>query len=108
MLAAFSVSVLFLVGYVAHKVHLHNTTGSWNTTFSGPASVRGAYLGILASHVLAAAIVPFLATVTLVRGLRMDVANHRRIARITFPVWMYASVSGVVVYLMLYQWFAQV
>jgi uncharacterized membrane protein YozB (DUF420 family) len=98
MLAAFAASSLFLVSYVVY----HAQAGSRPFTGHGP--VRAVYFIILISHVLlAAAIVP-LALVTLARALRGDFVRHRRIARWTFPVWMYVSVTGVVIYWMLY-WF---
>lgn len=102
MLAAFVCSVLFLASYLVY----HFQVGS--VRFEGQGGVRTFYLSILASHVVLAAIVPFLAVVTLWRGLenRGDperIARHRRIARVTFPVWLYVSVTGVVVYLMLYR-----
>ena len=76
---------------------------SGSTTVSGQGAIRIVYFTILISHViLAAAVVP-LALVTLRRGLKRDDARHRRIAKITWPIWMYVSVTGVVVYLMLYQ-----
>jgi uncharacterized membrane protein YozB (DUF420 family) len=96
MLAAFTASSLFLVSYVVY----HAQAGSRPFTGQGPA--RAVYFAILISHVvLAAAIVP-LALVTLTRALRGDFARHRRIARWTFPIWMYVSVTGVVIYWMLY------
>lgn len=105
MISAFVTSALFLVGYVSHKVLLHSMTGRWNTTFNGEGIIRGVYLVILASHVVLAFVLPLLASVTLYRGLTMNVRKHKAIARITFPVWLYVSVTGVIVYLMLYQWF---
>jgi uncharacterized membrane protein YozB (DUF420 family) len=96
MLAAFTASSLFLVSYVVY----HAQAGSRPFTGQGPA--RAVYFAILISHVvLAAAIVP-LALVTLTRAVRGDFARHRRIARWTFPIWMYVSVTGVVIYWMLY------
>ena len=96
MLAAFTASALFLVSYVVY----HAQAGSRPFTGQGP--VRAVYFAILISHVvLAAAIVP-LALVTLTRALRGDFVRHRRIARWTFPIWMYVSVTGVVIYWMLY------
>jgi uncharacterized membrane protein YozB (DUF420 family) len=96
MLAAFTASSLFLVSYVVY----HAQAGSRPFTGQGPA--RAVYFAILISHVvLAAAIVP-LALVTLTRALRGDFVRHRRIARWTFPIWMYVSVTGVVIYWMLY------
>ncbi|HZA36660.1 MAG TPA: DUF420 domain-containing protein [Vicinamibacterales bacterium] len=96
MLSAFTASSLFLVSYVVY----HAQAGSRPFTGQGPA--RAVYFAILISHVvLAAAIVP-LALVTLTRALRGDFVRHRRIARWTFPIWMYVSVTGVVIYWMLY------
>lgn len=105
MITAFCVSTVFLASYLLHKWHLWQTTGSFNTLFAGQGIWRPVYFVILISHVLLAATVPVLAIITLGRGLRMNVEQHRRIARITFPVWLYVSVTGVLVYFMLYQWF---
>jgi len=106
MLAAFVVSAVFLACYLLHKWHLYTTTGAMNTTFAGDGTWRAVYLLLLGSHVLLAITVPFLAIITIRRGLRMSVERHRAIARITFPIWMYVSVTGVLVYFMLYKWFA--
>lgn len=106
MISAFSVSMIFLACYLLHKWHLVETTGSFNTTFQGTGVWRGVYFFILITHVLLAITVPVLATITISRGLKMNVEKHRRIARITLPIWLYVSVTGVVVYFMLYQWFA--
>jgi uncharacterized membrane protein YozB (DUF420 family) len=96
MLGAFAMSTLFLVSYLTY----HANIGSKPYTGVGP--IRTVYFTILITHiVLAAAIVP-LALTTLFRGLRRDDVRHRRIARITWPIWMYVSVTGVVIYLMLY------
>jgi uncharacterized membrane protein YozB (DUF420 family) len=97
MVAALAVSGLFLVSYVVY----HYNYGSVKFTGQGP--VRPVYFFILFTHVvLAAAIVP-LVFVTVRRALRRDYVRHRRIARWTYPLWLYVSVTGVVVYLMLYQ-----
>ncbi len=99
MLSALAVSCLFLVSYVAY----HAQYGS--VRFTGQGAVRAVYFVILVTHViLAAAIVP-LVIITLRRALAGDFARHRRIARWTYPLWLYVSVTGVVVYLMLYHWF---
>ncbi|MFN0149790.1 MAG: DUF420 domain-containing protein [bacterium] len=96
MLAASCVSVVFLISYITY----HSLAGS--TAFEGSGWTRPVYFAILISHaILAAATVP-LAIITLRRGLRNDVAQHRRIARWTFPIWIYVSITGVIVYLMLY------
>ena len=97
MLAAFATSTLFLVSYLVY----HANVGSRPYTGEGP--IRVVYFAVLLSHVtLAAAIVP-LALITLRRGLRRDDARHVAIARWTLPIWLYVSVTGVVVYWMLYQ-----
>jgi uncharacterized membrane protein YozB (DUF420 family) len=99
MLAACAVSALFLASYLTY----HAQVGSVH--FSGHGWIRPVYFTILISHtVLAAAIVP-LALITLWRAWRERFGAHRRIARWTLPIWMYVSVTGVVVYLMLYQIF---
>ena len=96
MLAAFTTSALFLVSYVIYHA------GAGSRPFEGQGAVRLAYFAILVSHVvLAAAILP-LAIVTLARALRGRFDRHAAIARWTLPVWLYVSVTGVVVYLMLY------
>ena len=97
MTAAFGVSVLFLICYVTYHA-LHGST-----RFTGTGPVRTVYFAILITHVVLAAAVPPLAIVTLRHGLRGTLDRHRRIARITWPIWMYVSVTGVIVYLMLYQ-----
>lgn len=97
MLGALAASVLFLVSYVIY----HASTGSRPFTGTGP--VRIVYFTILITHVvLAVAIVP-LALITANRGLRARFDRHIRIARWTLPLWLYVSVTGVVIYLMLYQ-----
>ena len=97
MLCAFATSTLFLVSYVVY----HANVGS--RRFGGQGPIRIVYFSILITHViLAAAIVP-LALVTLSRGLRARYDRHARIARWTLPLWLYVSVTGVVVYLMLYR-----
>ena len=96
MLAAFSMSVLFLVSYVIYHVNIGSRA------FTGTGIIRVVYFVILATHVvLAIAVVP-MAVVTLRRGLRRDDIGYKAIARWTFPIWLYVSVTGVVVYGMLY------
>jgi uncharacterized membrane protein YozB (DUF420 family) len=98
MLAAFSVSVVFLVCYLIY----HFNAGI--VYYQKTGLLRYTYLTILTTHTSLAVITPVLAIITLRRGLRMDVVRHRAIARWTFPIWMYVSVTGVIVYLMLYRW----
>ncbi len=99
MIAALCVSTVFLTSYlVYHALH-----GSTRFTHDGPA--KYIYFSILITHViLAAAVVP-LVFITFYRALRSQFERHRRIARWTWPIWMYVSVTGVLVYMMLYQWF---
>jgi uncharacterized membrane protein YozB (DUF420 family) len=97
MIAAFVVSCLFLVSYVVY----HAYAGS--RPFPGQGPMRAVYFAILISHVTLAAAVPPLAIVTLARGLRGRYDRHVALARWTLPIWLYVSVTGVVVYLMLYQ-----
>jgi uncharacterized membrane protein YozB (DUF420 family) len=99
MLSACTVSALFLVSYVIY----HAQAGS--KAFPGTGWLRALYFSILIPHVLLAAALLPLAGVTLARGLKRRDRDHRRIARITFPIWLFVSVTGVVVYVMLY-WIA--
>jgi uncharacterized membrane protein YozB (DUF420 family) len=97
MIGAFVVSVLFLASYLWYHAH------AGVRRFPGLGWIRPVYFAILFSHtVLAAAVVP-LVLVTLARGLRADFPRHARLARWTLPVWLYVSVTGVVVYVMLYR-----
>ncbi len=97
MLAAFIVSCVFLVCYLVY----HYNVGS--VKFDKPGWVRTVYLWILATHTVLAAAVPVLATTTLVLALRRKFDRHRALAKWTFPIWLYVSVTGVIVYLLLYQ-----
>ena len=97
MITAFAVSVAFLISYLVY----HAQVGSVRFQKTGP--IRTVYLTILLTHTVLAAVVPFLAGITLYRGLKGDYVKHRRIARWTLPIWLYVSVTGVVVYWMLYQ-----
>jgi protein SCO1/2/putative membrane protein len=97
MIAAFACSVLFLTSYLIY----HAQVGS--VRFQGQGPVRTLYLSILLTHTVLAAAVPFLAAITLVRALRARFDRHRAIARITLPIWLYVSITGVVIYVMLYQ-----
>ena len=99
MLAAFTSSTLFLISYVVYHYH------AGSRPFLGQGPIRLVYFGILISHViLAIVILPFIIS-TLTKGLRGQYARHKRVAKWTFPLWMYVSVTGVIVYLMLYQMF---
>lgn len=96
MIAAVASSVLFLAGYLTRLAltHLHR--------FPGTGWLRATYLAVLGSHTLLAVVVAPLVLVTLTLGLRGRFAVHRRVARWTVPVWIYVSVTGVVVYVLLY------
>ena len=97
MLAALVTSTAFLTSYVIYHAHVGSRP------FTGRGTVRVVYFAILLTHVvLAAAILP-LALVTTARGLRSQFDRHKKIARWTLPVWLYVSVTGVVIYLMLYR-----
>ena len=95
----FAVSIAFLTCYLIYHYH------KLSVPFQGPSSVRPIYYTILISHVLLAVTVPFLASVTIYLGLSDRRARHRQLARWTFPIWLYVSITGVIIYVMLYQLF---
>ncbi len=97
MLTAFGTSVLFLIFYLIYHAHVGSKY------FPGQGSIRLVYFTILISHTILAATVPPLALITLWRGLSARYDRHRAIARWTLPIWLYVSVTGVIVYLMLYR-----
>lgn len=101
MIASFAVSVIFLACYLVY----HANAGSKPFPKSAPSAARIFYFSILLPHVLLAATVPFLAVATIYFGLRDRRATHRRLAKWTFPIWLFVSITGVLVYLMLYQFF---
>lgn len=96
MIAAFLVSSLFLASYL----YYHYQVGS--VAFTGQGWVRGAYFTILITHIVLAAVILPLALTTLYRALRGRWELHKRLAKLTLPVWLYVSVTGVVIYWMLY------
>jgi uncharacterized membrane protein YozB (DUF420 family) len=98
MLTAFGVSTLFLISYLTYHAH------SKIVYFQGTGTIRTVYLTILGTHTVLAAAVPVLAIITLSRGLSRKYDRHRAIAKWTWPIWMYVSITGVVVYLMLFHW----
>jgi uncharacterized membrane protein YozB (DUF420 family) len=99
MIAAVGASALFLACYVYFHAH------AGNILFLGQGVWRTIYFAILIPHVTLAIVIVPMVIVTLSRGLRARYDRHRVIARWTFPVWMYVSITGVIVYFMLYQWF---
>ena len=96
MLTAFSVSTLFLISYLVHHAH------AGIVYFQHTGAIHAVYEAILGTHTVLAAAVPVLAIITLNRGLRSRFDRHKKIARWTLPIWLYVSVTGVIVYLMLY------
>lgn len=99
MIAAFTLSILFLACYLIYHAY------AGHVPFMGEGWSRPLYFTILTSHTLLAVSVPVLATMTLVRGLKSRYNKHRAIAKWTYPIWLYVSATGVIVYLMLYQLF---
>jgi uncharacterized membrane protein YozB (DUF420 family) len=97
MLAAFATSTLFLISYLVY----HYNVGS--VPFEGQGGIRIIYFSILISHVILAALILPLVIVTLIRAFRGQFERHRKLARWTLPLWLYVSVTGVIVYVMLYQ-----
>jgi uncharacterized membrane protein YozB (DUF420 family) len=96
MIAAFAASSLFLITYLIH----HARVGS--VPFHGAALLRPVYFGLLVPHIVLAALVVPLALTTIYRAWRGRFDRHRRLARVTLPIWLYVSVSGVLVYILLY------
>ena len=101
MLAACTSSVLFLISYVTY----HALRGGVVTKFQGTGAMRTLYFVILTSHTILAVVILPLAILSVFNGLKNRIPQHRRVARWTFPLWMYVSVTGVLVYFFLYQWF---
>ena len=97
MLSAFGTSVLFLISYLYYHAH-HGVT-----RFAGQGLIRTAYFTILVSHTILAVVIVPLIIMTLNRAFKGDLAKHKAIAKITLPLWLYVSVTGVVVYWMLYR-----
>ena len=110
MLSALGVSAVFLLMYLLHKLSLYMTLGVFNNKFPTeaegvPGPVRYTYYGILFSHLMLAIIVPVLALRAIFLAMKGRIAEHKRLVRFAFPAWMYVSVTGVLVYLMLYQFY---
>lgn len=96
MLSAFAVSILFLISYLTYHYH------AGSIRFTGQGWVRPVYFAVLISHTVLAAAVPVLAILTLRLAWRREFVRHRRLARWTFPIWLYVSVTGVAIYAFLY------
>jgi uncharacterized membrane protein YozB (DUF420 family) len=107
IITALMTSTVFLICYLTYHYKMKQVYGAAHTRFLEPAWFRPVYLVILLTHLLGAfAIVP-LVTITTTRALRERFDAHKRIARWTWPIWMYVSVTGVVIYLLLYRIFPQ-
>ncbi len=102
MISAVVGSTLFLVSYVVY----HASVGTVH--FSGLGLVRTTYLVILGTHTVLAAAIPFLVAITLVRALSARFDRHRKVARWTLPIWLYVSVTGVLIYILLYRLFTPI
>lgn len=100
MLSAGTVSAVFLIGYVAHKILVRGV----HTPFGGEGAIRTVYYGMLLSHIVLAIAIAYLVPRTFWLALKGDFEAHRRWARFTFPIWYYVSVTGVLVYFFLYVW----
>lgn len=100
MISAFIASSLFLISYVVYHIRVGNIL------FQGQGWIRPVYFTLLISHIVLAIVILPLAIITLTRGLQSRFDKHRRIARWTLPLWLYVSVTGVIIYVMLYQVYA--
>jgi putative membrane protein len=101
MIVALISSTVFLTGYLIYHYHV----GEKSTHFTAPGIVRPIYFAMLISHILLAFVTLPLVILTLLPVFRRRWDKHRRIARWTMPIWLYVSITGVLVYLMLYRWF---
>lgn len=104
MLGAGGVSAVFLVGYVAHKILVRGV----HTPFGGSGAIRSVYYAMLISHILLAIAIAYLVPRTFLFALQGNFERHKAWARWTFPIWYYVSVTGVLVYFFLYQWWPAV
>lgn len=110
MLIALGISAAFLALYLLHKVALFQATGAPNKRFPtdtdvAPLAARYTYYGILGTHLVLAITVPFLAIKAVLLAKAGKIAQHKKLVRWAYPIWMYVSVTGVLVYLMLYQFY---
>lgn len=104
MLSACLVSAIFLVGYVTHKILVRGV----HTPFGGTGAIAAFYYVMLVTHIILAASIAFLVPRTFLFAIRGDIERHKRWAKVTFPIWYYVSVTGVLVYFFLYQWWPPV
>ena len=99
MITAFVVSIFFLTSYLTYRF------AGDEKRFGGTGWIRPVYFGILIPHVILAATIPVLASRTIYLALRGRIEQHRRWARITWPIWVYVSLTGILIYFMLFRWF---
>lgn len=104
MIGAFCVSAIFLIGYVANRV----IVGTMHSKLGADGLIKTFYLAMLFSHIILAILMVPMIFMTLARARRGDFEAHRRIARWTWPIWMYVSITGVLVYFFVYQWWPAV
>lgn len=104
MIAAFTVSTVFLACYLTCHFALYHYTGDGSRKFLGTGPIRPVYYTILLTHVVLAIAVGGMAPTVLYRGLRNQIERHKRLARVTYPIWLYVSVTGVIIYFILYHW----
>jgi putative membrane protein len=107
MLSACAVSALFLVGYLTHKALKGAAAGAGeaiHTQFGGEGFIRTVYYAMLISHVILAIAIAYLVPRTFLFAIKGDYVSHQKWAKFTFPIWYYVSVTGVLVYFFLYQW----
>ena len=104
MISAFAVSMLFLVLYLLHKFWKASTGRDMHTSFNREGLAKALYLVILFTHLTLAISVPVLAVWLIRLGLKRRDGAHRRLAKVAFPIWIYVSVTGVLIYFMLYHW----
>lgn len=105
MISALVVSAAFLATYLTYHAKLHQFAGDASIRFTHQGPIRSVYFFILITHVVLAAIILPLVFATVIPAVRRRFERHKKIARWTLPLWLYVSITGVLVYLMLYQWF---
>jgi putative membrane protein len=101
MLSAFGVSIIFLITYVLHKILVRGV----HTPFGGEGWIRTFYFGMLISHIILAIVIVPLVLITLNHAIKGRLVKHQAWAKWTFPLWYYVSITGVLVYFFLYQWY---
>lgn len=104
MISAFVASCFFMVGYVTHYIWRAQVMGGAHTPYHGAGLMRKFYYAMLISHIVLAASVPVFAIVLIRLGSKRRYAAHRKVARIGWPIWMYVSLTGVLIYFMLHHW----